>query len=238
MATSEPAVRLTDGFLEEVVKASGVDIRACYQCQKCSAGCPVASAMDILPNQVIRQIQYGRREKERIPPTINHQVPDPAIALDVVPNAARDARGSLSTAMSQAAENLSPETRAAWQQGNQRYSLGSVLRDYARPQGSQLPGAVIEGAAQSVGGRFLGRAAGGAVSNYGPAMRARSLQVLIPILRTMGGAAARFAPVLEQAGARGGQTALAGMHYVLSQTNPEYRAAIEQARAQQEEQEQ
>jgi heterodisulfide reductase subunit C2 len=63
MATSEPAVRLTDGFLEEVVKASGVDIRACYQCQKCSAGCPVASAMDILPNQVIRQIQYGRRER-------------------------------------------------------------------------------------------------------------------------------------------------------------------------------
>src|ERR1700751_121027 len=31
-------------------------------------------------------------EHQRIPPTINHQVPDPAIALDVVPNAARDAR--------------------------------------------------------------------------------------------------------------------------------------------------
>ncbi len=31
-------------------------------------------------------------EHQRIPPTINYQVPDPAIALDVVPNAARDAR--------------------------------------------------------------------------------------------------------------------------------------------------
>jgi 3-oxoacyl-[acyl-carrier-protein] synthase II len=31
-------------------------------------------------------------DHQRIPPTINHQVPDPAIALDVVPNAARDAR--------------------------------------------------------------------------------------------------------------------------------------------------
>src|SRR5215467_6937577 len=31
-------------------------------------------------------------EHQRIPPTINHQVPDPAIALDVVPNVARDAR--------------------------------------------------------------------------------------------------------------------------------------------------
>ena len=28
----------------------------------------------------------------RIPPTINHHVPDPTIPLDVVPNAARDAR--------------------------------------------------------------------------------------------------------------------------------------------------
>jgi 3-oxoacyl-[acyl-carrier-protein] synthase II len=31
-------------------------------------------------------------ERQRIPPTINYQVPDPAIPLDVVPNAARDAR--------------------------------------------------------------------------------------------------------------------------------------------------
>jgi len=31
-------------------------------------------------------------EHQRIPPTINHQVPDPAIPLDVVPNAARNAR--------------------------------------------------------------------------------------------------------------------------------------------------
>jgi 3-oxoacyl-[acyl-carrier-protein] synthase II len=31
-------------------------------------------------------------EHQRIPPTINYHVPDPAIALDVVPNAARDAR--------------------------------------------------------------------------------------------------------------------------------------------------
>jgi 3-oxoacyl-[acyl-carrier-protein] synthase II len=31
-------------------------------------------------------------EHERLPPTINYNVPDPAIPLDVVPNQARDAR--------------------------------------------------------------------------------------------------------------------------------------------------
>ena len=31
-------------------------------------------------------------EHQRIPPTINYNMPDPAIALDVVPNKARDAR--------------------------------------------------------------------------------------------------------------------------------------------------
>ena len=50
-------------FLSEVVQASGENLQACYQCQKCSAGCPVAYAMDLLPNQVLRHIQYGHREK-------------------------------------------------------------------------------------------------------------------------------------------------------------------------------
>src|SRR5512136_732543 len=48
--------------LSEVVQASGVNLQACYQCQKCSAGCPLVDAMDLLPNQVLRHIQYGHRE--------------------------------------------------------------------------------------------------------------------------------------------------------------------------------
>jgi len=50
-------------FSDLVTQESGQDHLACYQCRKCSAGCPVAYAMDILPNQVIRMVQFGLREK-------------------------------------------------------------------------------------------------------------------------------------------------------------------------------
>ena len=52
-----------NSFLSEIFLASGEKIEACYQCQKCSAGCPVAYAMDLLPNQVLRHIQYDHRDK-------------------------------------------------------------------------------------------------------------------------------------------------------------------------------
>jgi heterodisulfide reductase subunit C len=63
MNTSEPTIQRENSFLTEVLQKSGENLQACYQCQKCSAGCPVAYAMDILPNQVLRHIQYDHREK-------------------------------------------------------------------------------------------------------------------------------------------------------------------------------
>src|SRR3990170_8026178 len=56
-------IQKENSFLSEVGQASGEKIQACYQCQKCSAGCPVAYAMDILPNQILRHIQYDHRGK-------------------------------------------------------------------------------------------------------------------------------------------------------------------------------
>src|SRR4030042_1156720 len=62
----DPKVQVKQGentFLSEVVQASGETLQACFQCQKCSTGCPVAYAMDILPNQILRHIQYDHRER-------------------------------------------------------------------------------------------------------------------------------------------------------------------------------
>lgn len=50
-------------FLEETEAASGQKVRICYQCGKCSAGCPVGFAMDLLPNQVMRLIQLGLKDE-------------------------------------------------------------------------------------------------------------------------------------------------------------------------------
>lgn len=51
--------KLKSDFVKKVTELSGQNLLLCYQCGKCSAGCPMAFAMDILPNQVMRFIQLG-----------------------------------------------------------------------------------------------------------------------------------------------------------------------------------
>ena len=41
----------------------GTDVHKCYQCGKCTAGCPVAERMDVMPNQVIRLVQLGQLDR-------------------------------------------------------------------------------------------------------------------------------------------------------------------------------
>jgi len=50
--------------LEETLEArTGQKVRDCYQCKKCSAGCPVAFAMDLVPHEVMKMVQYGQEER-------------------------------------------------------------------------------------------------------------------------------------------------------------------------------
>ena len=54
--------KLRSSFIKKIAEISGQNLYLCYQCGKCSAGCPMGFAMDILPNQVIRLIQLGLEE--------------------------------------------------------------------------------------------------------------------------------------------------------------------------------
>lgn len=53
---------LKSGFIKEVEKSSSQKIAHCYQCGKCSAGCPIAYEMEYTPNQIMRMIQLGMKD--------------------------------------------------------------------------------------------------------------------------------------------------------------------------------
>jgi heterodisulfide reductase subunit C len=47
------------GLLEEVRQRSGAQVSACFQCHKCSTGCPIGPDMDFLPSQIMRLVHLG-----------------------------------------------------------------------------------------------------------------------------------------------------------------------------------
>ncbi len=53
---------LQHDLLRRLEELSGQEVMACYQCGNCSAGCPAAGAMDLLPNLIIRLLQLGQVE--------------------------------------------------------------------------------------------------------------------------------------------------------------------------------
>ncbi len=54
-----------DDLASRVEHATGECVRECYQCGKCTAGCPLAAEMDLTPHQVLRLLQLGGDELER-----------------------------------------------------------------------------------------------------------------------------------------------------------------------------
>ncbi len=42
---------------DRVLEKTGVDVARCYQCGKCSAGCPLAAEMDLPPSQIMHLLQ-------------------------------------------------------------------------------------------------------------------------------------------------------------------------------------
>ncbi len=49
-------------LLSQVTERCGVKVQECYQCGKCTAGCPIAPFMDLMPRQVMRAVQLGQSD--------------------------------------------------------------------------------------------------------------------------------------------------------------------------------
>ena len=51
-----------NALLRAIQEQSGARVQDCYQCGKCTAGCPVSSFMDLMPLQVMRAVQFGQAD--------------------------------------------------------------------------------------------------------------------------------------------------------------------------------
>jgi heterodisulfide reductase subunit C len=60
---SGPDIRPSGEFLKEVEQATGQSLSACFQCRKCTCGCPLNDETDIQPNRLLRLIQFGQRDE-------------------------------------------------------------------------------------------------------------------------------------------------------------------------------
>ncbi|OGP49080.1 MAG: heterodisulfide reductase [Deltaproteobacteria bacterium RBG_13_43_22] len=63
-------IEMNSGFINEIEEGSGIKVSACFQCRKCTNGCPVTFAMDLYPDQVMRYIQLGLKQEIRESATI------------------------------------------------------------------------------------------------------------------------------------------------------------------------
>lgn len=49
-------------FIGLISSATGENVNLCYQCKKCSAGCPLINEMDYTPTQIIQAARLGMKD--------------------------------------------------------------------------------------------------------------------------------------------------------------------------------
>jgi heterodisulfide reductase subunit C len=52
----------TKSFTQELAETTGTHVNRCYQCGKCSAGCPMSVEMDMPPSVIIRHLQTNNKD--------------------------------------------------------------------------------------------------------------------------------------------------------------------------------
>lgn len=53
---------LSTDFLERIRVETGENVSLCYQCVRCTSGCPLVEHFDLTPNQVMRAVQLGMED--------------------------------------------------------------------------------------------------------------------------------------------------------------------------------
>ena len=62
-SANKTAVTVDPAFASLVEQVTHLNVTACFQCRKCTNGCPVTFAMDIYPDEVIRSVILGLKDR-------------------------------------------------------------------------------------------------------------------------------------------------------------------------------
>src|SRR3990172_38270 len=62
MSEALMGTQLSTDLADRIRQATGENVFLCYQCIKCTSGCPLAGYFDLAPNQVMRAAQLGMEE--------------------------------------------------------------------------------------------------------------------------------------------------------------------------------
>ncbi len=54
--------QVDDQFIKQIEQNSGQKLNNCYQCGKCTAGCPIAHSTEFPPHKIMRMLQLGIKE--------------------------------------------------------------------------------------------------------------------------------------------------------------------------------
>jgi heterodisulfide reductase subunit B len=57
------SVEVNTGLAERIQRVTGENVYMCYQCVKCTSGCPMMGFFDMAPNQVMRAAQLGLEDE-------------------------------------------------------------------------------------------------------------------------------------------------------------------------------
>jgi heterodisulfide reductase subunit B len=55
-------IEIKTDLAHNIQEECGENVYLCYQCKKCTAGCPVAEHFDLTPNQLLRAAQFGQKD--------------------------------------------------------------------------------------------------------------------------------------------------------------------------------
>ena len=59
---SESPMTIRTDLAKKIQEEIGQNVYLCYQCVKCTSGCPVADFFDWQPNQIMRAVQLGQED--------------------------------------------------------------------------------------------------------------------------------------------------------------------------------